>query len=89
MGYAYDALGRLTSLSYLGARDTVAAVGPDDYGYTPSGALAAMFDGQRDAAALFSPSSAAGGLAGSVSYSPYGRRRARGIWGSRVITPIR
>ena len=52
-----------SSLSYLGAGGTVAAVGPDGYGYTPSGALTAesatgaglavMSDGHGDVAAAF------------------------------------
>lgn len=92
MSYAYDALGRLvtrttssgsSSLSWLGAGDSLASDGTYSYSYDPSGSATAvqasggqafttMSDLHGDLTATFSPTPTAEGLAGSASYSPYG-----------------
>jgi RHS repeat-associated protein len=98
VSYSYDALGRpvtrgtgsgSTSMSYVGASDTLASDGRYDYSYTPSGALTAagtiggsayatMLDQHGDVAATFSPTSTARGLAGYATYSPYGTASSTG-----------
>ena len=77
--------GSATSLSYLGTSGTLASDGTSDYSYTPSGAVTGvqqsggaayttMTDQHGDVIAAFSPTSAAQGLAGYSSYSPYGAK---------------
>lgn len=70
------------SMSYLGTGPALASDGTSEYTYDPSGNLTAtgssygafttMSDVHGDVAAMFSPTSAAAGLAGYESYTPYG-----------------
>lgn len=77
------------SLSWLGAGDSLVSDGSDTYSYDPSGSVTAAGDSSGkafttltdlhgDVTGTFSPTSAAQGLAGSVSYSPYGTASVNG-----------